>query len=100
MPRVARPKGQAEWDGLNYMRRQGPFVPALVEHLKNAGDRYAVVIYVTALYYPIAVGILGVVMAPAQAAALLVIPNLVTNGWQIVTGPRLGPILRRLRPPP
>lgn len=46
----------------------------------------------------IAVGILGVVMAPAQAAALLVIPNLVTNGWQIVTGPRLGPILRRLWP--
>ncbi len=46
----------------------------------------------------IAVGILGVVMAPAQAAALLVIPNLVTNGWQIVTGPRLRPILRRLWP--
>ena len=46
----------------------------------------------------IAVGILGVVMAPAQAAALLVIPNLVTNGWQIATGPSLKPILRRLWP--
>ncbi len=35
----------------------------------------------------IAVGVLGVVMAPAQAAALLAIPNLATNGWQIATGP-------------
>ncbi|CAN7632878.1 sulfite exporter TauE/SafE family protein [Bosea sp. LjRoot9] len=46
----------------------------------------------------IAVGILGVVMAPAQAAALLVVPNLVTNGWQIATGPGLKAILLRLWP--
>ncbi|AMJ63346.1 sulfite exporter TauE/SafE family protein [Bosea sp. PAMC 26642] len=46
----------------------------------------------------IAVGILGVVMAPAQAAALLVVPNLVTNGWQIATGPGLRAILMRLWP--
>lgn len=46
----------------------------------------------------IAVGILGVVMAPAQAAALLVVPNLVTNGWQIATGPSLRAILARLWP--
>jgi uncharacterized membrane protein YfcA len=46
----------------------------------------------------IAVGILGVAMAPAQAAALLVVPNLVTNGWQIATGPKLLPTLRRLWP--
>lgn len=46
----------------------------------------------------IAVGILGVVMAPAQAAALLVVPNLVTNGWQIATGPKLAATLRRLGP--
>lgn len=46
----------------------------------------------------IAVGILGVVMAPAQAAALLVVPNLVTNGWQIASGPALRPILLRLWP--
>lgn len=46
----------------------------------------------------IAVGILGITMAPAQAAALLVIPNLVTNGWQIATGPSLWPIIRRLWP--
>ncbi len=46
----------------------------------------------------IAVGILGVVMAPAQAAALLVVPNLVTNGWQIATGPKLRAIILRLWP--
>lgn len=46
----------------------------------------------------IGVGILGVVMAPAQAAALLVVPNLVTNGWQVAAGPGLKAILRRLWP--
>lgn len=46
----------------------------------------------------IAVGILGVVMAPAQAAALLVVPNLITNGWQIATGPGFKAILTRLWP--
>lgn len=46
----------------------------------------------------IAVGILGVVMAPAQAAALLVVPNLVTNGWQIASGPGFRAILIRLAP--
>jgi uncharacterized membrane protein YfcA len=46
----------------------------------------------------IAVGILGVVMAPAQAAALLVVPNLITNGWQIAAGPRLKATLVRLWP--
>ncbi|MBN9467540.1 MAG: sulfite exporter TauE/SafE family protein [Bosea sp.] len=45
----------------------------------------------------ITVGILGVVMAPAQAAALLVIPNLVTNGWQL-SGPKLKAIALRLWP--
>ncbi len=46
----------------------------------------------------IAVGVLGVVMAPAQAAALLAIPNIATNGWQIATGPKLVGTLRRLWP--
>lgn len=45
----------------------------------------------------IAVGVLGVVMAPAQAAALLVIPNLVTNSWQLA-GPKLKAIIVRLWP--
>ncbi|MEN5083672.1 sulfite exporter TauE/SafE family protein [Bosea sp. TWI1241] len=45
----------------------------------------------------IAVGLLGVLMSPAQAAALLVIPNLVTNSWQLL-GPKLPAIARRLWP--
>ncbi|MFN3673741.1 MAG: sulfite exporter TauE/SafE family protein [Bosea sp. (in: a-proteobacteria)] len=46
----------------------------------------------------IAIGVLGVVMAPAQAAALLAIPNIATNGWQIARGPGLAAIIRRLWP--
>lgn len=46
----------------------------------------------------IAIGILGVAMAPAQAAALLAVPNIVTNGWQIARGPGLVGIVRRLWP--
>lgn len=46
----------------------------------------------------VAVGLLGLMMAPAQAAALLVVPSLVTNVWQLAAGPRLLPLLRRLWP--
>ena len=43
----------------------------------------------------IAIGVLGVVMAPVEAAALLVVPSLVTNIWQLVAGPSLAALLRR-----
>jgi len=43
----------------------------------------------------IAIGILGVVMTPVEAAALLVVPSLVTNIWQSLVGPRLGALLTR-----
>jgi uncharacterized membrane protein YfcA len=46
----------------------------------------------------VAVGLLGLMMAPAQAAALLVVPSLVTNVWQLAAGPRFMPLLRRLWP--
>jgi hypothetical protein len=46
----------------------------------------------------VAMGLLGVVMAPAQAAALLVVPSFITNVWQLAAGPSLGPLLRRLWP--
>lgn len=46
----------------------------------------------------VAVGILGLFMAPAQAAALLIVPTLATNIWQLFTGPKLGELLRRLWP--
>ncbi|SHK23156.1 hypothetical protein SAMN02745194_04495 [Roseomonas rosea] len=46
----------------------------------------------------IAMGLLGSLMPPAEAAALLVIPSIVTNIWQMAGGPALGPLLRRLWP--
>lgn len=46
----------------------------------------------------IAMGLLGLVMPAAEAAALLVVPSLVTNLWQLLTGPRFGALLRRLWP--
>jgi uncharacterized membrane protein YfcA len=46
----------------------------------------------------IGMGLLAVVMAPVQAAAILVLPSLVTNVWQMVRGPGLRPLLRRLWP--
>ena len=46
----------------------------------------------------VAMGALGLVMAPVQAAALLLVPSLVTNIWQFATGPARGAILRRLLP--
>ena len=44
----------------------------------------------------VAMDALGLVMAPVQAAALLVVPSLVTNVWQFVAGPGAGRITRRL----
>jgi uncharacterized membrane protein YfcA len=46
----------------------------------------------------VVIGLLAVVMPPAQAAALLVVPSLVTNLWQSAVGPHLAALLRRLWP--
>ncbi len=46
----------------------------------------------------VAIGLLGLMMAPAQAAALIVVPSLVTNIWQSAAGPVLARLLRRLWP--
>jgi uncharacterized protein len=46
----------------------------------------------------IATGLLTMVMAPGQAAALLVVPNAATNIWQALTGKHLRPLLWRLWP--
>jgi uncharacterized membrane protein YfcA len=45
----------------------------------------------------VAMGLLGLVMPPVEAAALLLVPSLITNVWQLVTGPRFVPLLVRLR---
>ncbi len=43
----------------------------------------------------VAIGLLSTVMSPAQAAAILIVPSLLTNVWQAV-GPGSGAIARRL----
>jgi uncharacterized membrane protein YfcA len=46
----------------------------------------------------IAMGLLGLAMAPTQAAALLIIPATLTNVWQLTFGGHLRGLLRRLWP--
>jgi uncharacterized protein len=43
----------------------------------------------------VAMGLLSLVMPPVQAAALLVVPSLVTNVWQLIAGPRVTALLKR-----
>jgi uncharacterized membrane protein YfcA len=44
----------------------------------------------------VTIGLLSLVMTPAEAAALLVVPSLVTNVWQFAFGPQLVALLKRL----
>ena len=44
----------------------------------------------------VAMGMLGLAIAPAQAAALLIIPSIVTNTWQLVAGGQLRELIKRL----
>ena len=46
----------------------------------------------------IAMGLLGLAMPPAQAAALLIVPSTLTNLWQLAAGSHLRVLLRRLVP--
>jgi uncharacterized membrane protein YfcA len=46
----------------------------------------------------IAMGLLGALMAPSRAAAILIVPALLTNVWQMWDGPALIALLRRLSP--
>lgn len=51
---------------------------------------------VTAMGLPtLGMGLLSLLMAPSDAAAILIAPTIVTNVVQFVTGPRLWPVLRR-----
>ena len=43
----------------------------------------------------VVVGLLSIVMPPAQAAQLMVMPALATNIWQMLAGPAFGALLRR-----
>jgi uncharacterized membrane protein YfcA len=46
----------------------------------------------------ISMALLALMMTPARAAALLVVPSLITNVWQIRPWSGLAPVLRRLAP--
>jgi uncharacterized membrane protein YfcA len=46
----------------------------------------------------VAMGLLALVLPPADAAAILVVPSLITNVWQLLAGPRFGALARRLSP--
>ena len=46
----------------------------------------------------ISMGLLVIVMPPVEAAALLIVPSLLTNVWQMVAGPSLAAVVRRLWP--
>lgn len=45
----------------------------------------------------VAVALLTLRMPPLEAAALLIVPSSITNVWQLVAGPALYPLWRRLR---
>jgi uncharacterized membrane protein YfcA len=46
----------------------------------------------------VAMGVLGTIMPPAGAAALLLVPSFVTNVWQLLAGPAFATLARRLWP--
>lgn len=46
----------------------------------------------------VAMGVLGALISPVTAAALLIAPAFVTNVWQLMAGPSFGPLVRRLWP--
>ncbi|WP_308923778.1 sulfite exporter TauE/SafE family protein [Janthinobacterium sp. J1-1] len=46
----------------------------------------------------VAMGLLSLAMPPVQAAALLIVPSMVTNLWQLAAGPGVMLLLRRLWP--
>lgn len=46
----------------------------------------------------VAMGLLSLLMPPAEAAAILLLPSFITNVWQLAEGRRLGSLVRRLWP--
>lgn len=67
---VRRPNGRERHDGLQFLRAQGPAVDGLLDHLRTSGDRYAALIFLTARFFPTAMGVL---VAPERS---LLVPTL------------------------
>ena len=71
------------------------FVPVIVATFFLAGA----VKGVTGMGLPtVAMGLLGALMTPVLAAALLIVPSFVTNVWQLFAGPAFTVLVRRLWP--
>lgn len=82
----------------------------LIAFYQNIGPALTVLVIVTFLLAgavkgviglglpTIAMGLLGLAMPPAQAAALLIVPSTLTNLWQLAAGGHLPALLRRLGP--
>lgn len=68
--RVTQPTGDDRSDGIEFLQRQGPFCGGLVDELASDQKGYDVTIFVTALYFPSAVGL------PAWGGRSILIPNL------------------------
>ena len=43
----------------------------------------------------VAIGFLGLVIAPVEAAAMLVLPSLITNVWKLIAGPNFKALSQR-----
>ena len=46
----------------------------------------------------VAIGFLTLLMPPAEAATILILPSFMTNVWQLAAGTKLGSLVRRLWP--
>jgi uncharacterized membrane protein YfcA len=44
----------------------------------------------------ISMGLMAIIMTPGQAAAMVVVPSLITNFWQMVAGPHFRALVKRL----
>jgi uncharacterized membrane protein YfcA len=45
----------------------------------------------------VAIGLLGLIMTPTEAAAILIVPSFVTNAWQLAAGTAFRPLLGRFK---
>jgi uncharacterized membrane protein YfcA len=95
-----------------HARHASPTLPGAVRLCDAASMALDLITYVAAVFFfagtikgtiavglpTIAMGLLSLFMAPAQAAPLIVLPTLITNLWQMGRGPDLAALLRRLWP--
>jgi uncharacterized membrane protein YfcA len=80
--------------GFNALVHESPFVLVVLTLTFVAAG---LVKGITGMGLPtVAMALLGSVMPPAAAAAILIVPSLVTNVWQLLAGPARWRLLRRL----